>query len=1115
MQELPTMPTLEFYLNSIRFVALMDSGSQLSHLHLKIARALKLNIDYSNTALHTCANNTKMETVGTAFMKMRIGHIEINHNFFVNRDLGSSCVIGRDILQAYHITVNHGKDFFYFESSPSKIYKFAPSKNSIIFSLQPNNSKIEPNTNESRIQQLIAEFPTVFRNDGLIGQTDLIMHKIELNKNDPKATIPISLPPTIFPPVLSGKIEEQIQDLLKHGKISKSKSPYRFPIVLDDKKDGGIRITVNYKKLNTYTVNNATPMHNANIILRLLPTGGVFSSLDLRSSFWQVALHPESRHLTAFDANGVLYEWNVMPFGLKGSPSTYVMLMNEVLSGLIMKICFVYIDDIVIFSKNFEDHLKHLKVVFERLKEANLTVNLKKSTFAQDRLEYLGHIVSLDGLRKNPAKVRAIVEMPPPKDKAGVKRLQGFLSWVITFAPHFSSLFQPISKLTKKDVKFIWKEEQQKSFEILKKILATDVVLQGLDYNYPIYIRTDASEFGIGFCMCQEIDGVERIVCYGSATLNDTQLLWTVCEKECWAIVYSIIKSKPFLQGQKFTVYTDNIALTNLKAYHDKSRRLTNWSHFIERWGCDIVYTPAKRNWLADCLSRSPVEPLKNESDQLELPEERYFPIFSLTFVKSIIDEIRHKQRNDEECRSIVAELNKGKKASSLYQKYQFKDGILHRKIIPFQRIDEVKTDKTVKKDKEVFEVVPVVPECLKEEVMRNFHEPPEFAHFGIKKTSYAIKQRFFWNNMNKDIKKYVRSCDICQCYKSENLKAKGLMGEVPIASSVFETIYIDFIGPLPLSKNRNRFCIVLVDQLSGWVELKPMPCTTSKRVTDFLEDCFCRFGVPKILLTDNASYFISKTMRNFLKDWNVKHKLSSAYHAQVNRSERTNKDLVRMIASYIGDNHNEWDKYLQYFALALRTHINDTIKVAPSMLMLGRKFMLPIDRVLEQDGNKNYDEEAQNIIENLPEHLKKLKEFVTQNIRESQLRNKAYYDVKHRPYEFNVGDFVLVRNNQLSNAANNISAKLLPKWIGPVKILRKHDLSYILDLDKKFTPKRHVSDLKPYNKPVIQPKGLISLKKIQIDEEPEIPIERQLRTRPKDNYRTLAGYRENKIKTK
>ncbi|MES2287473.1 MAG: retropepsin-like aspartic protease/reverse transcriptase [Bacteroidota bacterium] len=530
---MPDISTVSCISNDVRFTVLLDSGAKVSHISLKLARELKLEIDYRKPEVTmTCANGTPMQTVGTAFLTLFFGKVEVSHVYRVEKDIIMSAVMGRDILTQYRIMMDHELDLFWFKNQPQITYKFSPGQRSILFSVEPRPQDMERFGYKQGLENLIESFPTVFRKDGQIGQTSILMHKITLDTTYPGYNKPIQRPARYWPPNLYKEIERQVQDLLAKGKIRRSTSPYRFSIALDEKKDGTIRLAVNYMELNKRTVVNATPIHNSNVILRLIPTSKVFTTLDMNSSFWQVQLDPESRHLTAFEANGTLYEWNVMPFGLKGAPATFVGLMNFVLSGLIIKTCFVYLDDIIVFSKTEEQHMKDLKEIFERFRDANLTVNIKKCIFVSATLEYLGHIVSSDGIRKNPAKVRAIIEMPPPTDKEGVKRLQGFFSWVITFVPNFSTIFEPISRIAKKAHRFIWRDEQQIAFQKLKTILAEDIVLHGLDYAYAIFIRTDASDTGIGYCMGQKINGKEVIVCYGSATLSESQRLWTIWEKE-------------------------------------------------------------------------------------------------------------------------------------------------------------------------------------------------------------------------------------------------------------------------------------------------------------------------------------------------------------------------------------------------------------------------------------------------------------------------------------------------------------------------------------------------------------------------------------------------------
>jgi len=231
--------------------------------------------------------------------------------------------------------------------------------------------------------------------------------------------------------------------------------------------------------------------------------------------------------------------------------------------------------------------------------------------------------------------------------------------------------------------------------------------------------------------------------------------------------------------------------------------------------------------------------------------------------------------------------------------------------------------------------LVPVLPKSLITKVLQQFHDAPESGHMGSKKTKNAIKERFFWPNMNKEIHEYVKTCKKCQEFKVERLKPKGLLGSIPVSEAVFETIFIDFIGPLPTSQfKRNKHCLVFIDQLSNWVELFPMSTAVARKVPEVLEDqIFCRFGAPKVIISDNGSHFCNNIMKKLCKQWSVRHAKVYSYHPSPNRAERTNQDLVRMIATYLNDAHGLWDVNIQKFALVLRTMINDTRKVSPALL--------------------------------------------------------------------------------------------------------------------------------------------------------------------------------------
>lgn len=1198
----------------------MDSCSSVSIMTEKLAKALNLDITYENDEIK-CANDTSHRIIGKATLIFQLGHKYIAHDFYIAVKQAFPCIIGNDIEKIYGVVKNPKRDLFYFDDMPHVHYPLLDGCEKLLFLMQPTVSlpkELTPSDPyELELQHIIAQYPTVCRTDGTIGQTDLIVHKIELTKDEI-----MKERPRMFTGIEAVEIQKQCKALLEQGLIRESMSPYGFNVVLDKKQDGSFRMTVNYKKINKITKPNATPMHNANLILRLLPTGHIFSKIDLKSGFWQIKMDESSVEKTAFYGNGILYEFLVMPFGLVSAPATFVTLMNRVLRDYIYKFCFIYMDDIIVFSKDKDDNLRHVKMIFEKLKEARLSINLAKSSFLKTSIEYLGHIVSGKGIKANPRKVRDVLEMPDPQNKKELHTLSGLCSYLSDFIPHLSVVLSPITKLLKKNVPFVWESEQKRALQAIRKILTEDIMLEGINFDFPLYLRTDASDKGMGCILCQEIDGRERVVAYASKKFKDSEFHLSAVEKECKAILYGLKRFAEFFGSEKIIVYTDNKALTHLKSHHPNNRNLTRWSHIIEERVSEIKYFEGKRNVLADVLSRLCAEDDINEPDQLDdIPEKAYVPMLALTYFGNVLEKIRDEQRKDKNIQEIIATLNSSqpvRRAQTASQPYVMKNELLYRCVLPFpgsktdsntsvsnKRLigdsdDLVDTEKDLRKDdrhvhaspssnvvhgtrtsrppdgaasenvlkdddvplnlcikdnrspsiaavqnvrpssgqspnvaadkrkkkdndsnvqrspssNDVVEttlasndltylIVPVVPDSLKEEIITYFHTSPEFGHFGRKKTIDNIKRRFYWCNMNKDIATFVKSCQTCQQYKSENLKKKGLMGLVPIANHVFETIYLDFIGPLVCSKyRRNRFILVLVDQLSGWVELSSMPTATTKRVTDFLEDIFCHFGCPKAIVTDNGSNFTSKLMKQFCKERNINHVLTAAYHPCPNRSERTNKDVVRMISCYVEDKHDLWDMHLQHFALALRTAVNETTGVTPALLNLGREISLPIDRELNPEISLDYEKDAKEIAKTIPTSMSTLINDVKSRIKHVQEVNKFYHDEKVRHCEFNVGDYVWVRNHQLSDAANKVAKKFAKKWIGPYKIILKRDLTYCLQMPKHLVDKRHVSDLKAYTAPPEKSAvKLLPIKEIVQSNEPVNLVKERLRPRKPINY--------------
>jgi hypothetical protein len=287
---------------------------------------------------------------------------------------------------------------------------------------------------------------------------------------------------------------------------------------------------------------------------------------------------------------------------------------------------------------------------------------------------------------------------------------------------------------------------------------------------------------------------------------------------------------------------------------------------------------------------------------------------------------------------------------------------------------------------------------------------------------------------------------------------------------------------------------------------------STAKKVAEKLEiEVFCRFGSPKNIVSDNRSHFVNNTLRRLCKEWSIRHVLISAYHPCPNRAERTNADLVRMIASYLTDCHGNWDVHIHKFALVLRSMINDTTQVSPALLNLGREIQLPIDRSLQREECQDYLQEAQSLAESLPFALKELIKVVRNNIFRAHQVNKVYFDAKRRDISFEVGQMVFVKNRELSKGEENRAKKFYKKWIGPYKILSKFNNTYILDMPARMIPKRYVEDLKPFHERQLPVLKKDSVKSLKIDQ--KVDSIRSLRARKNIDYRTVAGFRRNRKK--
>ncbi|CAM4528700.1 unnamed protein product [Lepidochelys kempii] len=450
-----------------------------------------------------------------------------------------------------------------------------------------------------QIQELCTSYASTF--SATPGLTERAYHSIDTGNAHP-----IRVHPYRVSPQAKTAIEREIQDMLQMGVIRPSESAWASPVVLVPKPDGEIRFCVDYRKLNAVTRPDNYPMPRTDELLEKLGRAQFISTLDLTKGYWQVPLDESAKERSAFITHLGLYEFNVLPFGLRNAPATFQRLVDGLLAGL-GEYAVAYLDDVAIFSDSWADHLEHLQKVLERIREAGLTVKAKKCQIGLNRVTYLGHQVGQGTISPLQAKVDAIQKWPVPKSKKQVQSFLGLAGYYRRFVPHYSQIAAPLTDLTKKKQPNAvqWTGKCQKAFNKLKATLMSDPVLRAPDFDKPFLVTTDASEHGVGAVLMQKGPDQEfHPVVFLSKKLSERESNWSVTEKECYAIVYALEKLRPYVWGRRFHLQTDHAALKWLHTVEETNKKLLRWSLALQDFDFDIQHISGASNKVADALSR-------------------------------------------------------------------------------------------------------------------------------------------------------------------------------------------------------------------------------------------------------------------------------------------------------------------------------------------------------------------------------------------------------------------------------------------------------------------------------------------------------------------------------
>ena len=809
------------------------------------------------------------------------------------------------------------------------------------------------------------------------------------------------------------ELRKYLDENLKKGFIKKSESPAGYPILFVPKKDGSLRLCVDYRDLNRITIKNRYPLPNIGELQDRLKGAKWFTALDLRGAYNLIRMKEGEEWKTAFRTRYGHYEYTVMPFGLTNAPATCQALINDTLRPL-LDICVVaYLDDILVYSETFEQHVTCVKKVMKLLDSRDLRLKPEKCEFHKQEVTFLGFVVGSEGIRMDPKKIAAIKDWPTPTNVKEVQGFLGFANYNRKFIKDYSKISKPLTELTKKDQPFQWKDKEEGAFQKLIASCTTDPLLRMFDPTKAVTIETDASDMAIGACLSQKHDERMHPVAYYSRSLSPAEQNYDIHDKELLAIVAALEHWRVYAEGSvELTILTDHKNLLYFTTTKMLNRRQVRWSELLGQYKFTIKYTPGKDNERADALSR--------RSDYMTKEPIQY----------SIL-----KENKDGSITGNTQEIN----ATMVILDDTDEQFPIHRGRMR-------------------------VPDKDINIVIKRYHDSALHGHPGIKQTYENVLKKYTFPKMKDRITEYIAACATCKRSKPTRHKQYGQIQMLPPPTEAWEEITMDFITKLPESqdpatKEYYDSILVVVDRLTKYCHYIPFrESYTAEQLSYVLLDRVLRIrGIPKVYITDRDKLFTSKYWKTLTALMGTKHKLSTAYHPQTDgQTERKNQDLEIYLRMFVTDQQNNWVSLLPIAEIALNNRTTEATGLSPAMANYGRNLAISRERMQTTENSENALQLAQNIQKitaNIGEKIAKRNQHITTR------ENKKRIDGP----QLKKGDKVYLRTKNLKS--KKPSKKLDSVKVGPFIIKEvKGPVTYELQLpkDARVHPVFHVSMLEP-----------------------------------------------------
>ncbi|KAI2650806.1 Transposon Tf2-6 polyprotein [Labeo rohita] len=808
-------------------------------------------------------------------------------------------------------------------------------------------------------------------------------------------------------------MEEYIKEELAKGFIRPSTSPFSAGFFFVKKKDGGLRPCIDYRSLNEVTIKYWYPLSLVPPALEQLRSARYYTKLDLRSAYNLIRIREGDEWKTAFSTTSGHYEYRVMPFGLVNSPSYFQAFINDVFRDMLNRWVIAYMDDILVYSNSYSEHVQHVRSVLQRLIQYKLYAKEEKCQFHQEKVAFLGYVISPEGVAMDEAKVRAVQNWPQPRTLKELQRFLGFSNFYRRFIRNFSTVAAPLTAMVKKGAtRLTWSPDALSAFHELRQRFTSAPILQHPDPQLPFLVEVDASSTGVGAVLSQKQGQPPKTFpcAFFSHKLSPAEKNYDVGNRELLAIKLALEEWRYWLEGacDPFVILTDHKNLEYLHSAKVLNHRQARWALFFTRFNFTINYRPGTQNLKADALSRI------HEPDHATLPPESILPasIIVAPVAWDVITEITEAQVQDPPPADCPGNLT-------------------------------------------------YVPAVLRPRILSEVHTTPSSGHPGIEATLDLLRNRFWWPTMRHDTTNFVKNCVTCCTTKTPRQLPAGLLQPLPVPNCPWSHIAVDFITDLPPSQGYTAILSV-IDRFSKGCRLIPLQkVPTAMETAEALCNSVFRFyGLPEDIVSDRGPQFTSRLWSSFFRLLGVNVSLTSGYHPEANgQVERLNQELTQFLRSYCHDRQEDWSRYLLWAEYAQNSIRKASTNLTPFQCILG--FQPPL---FPWSGEPSDLPAVNSWFQRSEETWNRAHVHLQRAVRRTQVQA----DRRRRPNPaYEPGQWVWLSTRDLRLCLP--CKKLSPRYVGPFKIIRQItpvSCRLALPPEYRISPTFHVSLLKPAGSP-------------------------------------------------